>query len=287
MNMERLPTHSEVGRLISSLLPPKANDVSLLYHVPRGSYNFETAPVEQVILSVTPTANVYHAIGNPDEGAKTGSSEQREPSQEPRPPHTICFLHRPFDLDRHRVRKGVLVLASHTSFDENLTVGWNPALAERLGMDIRDSLVVQGYKRDPERRIGIVGRVSTILGPLLQAIETEFGAIEHAQEGLSEEISLIAIMNAFSHEEVDRVIDMAQEKKWIPWEFPLGQNVLYLTGQPRDSGLTAARKHGMTVVCVGHRVAEQWGIAYIAKQLRSTFPNVQVKEMYEDGLPTD
>ncbi|KAF2659296.1 hypothetical protein K491DRAFT_689425 [Lophiostoma macrostomum CBS 122681] len=284
--MERLPTHSEVGRLISSFLPPRANDISLLYHVPRhGSYNFETAPVEQVILSVTPTPNVYQAIGKSDDRAKTGKSGNRESSQEARPPYTICFLHRPFELDRHRVRREVLVLASHTSFDENLTIGWNPALAERFGMDVRDSMCVQGYKGDAERKIGIVGVVSMILGPLLQTIESEFGAIEYAQEGLSEEINLIAMMNAFSDKEVDRVIDMGQEKSWIPWEdVPLGRNVLYLTGQPRESGLTAAKKYGMTVACVGHRVAEQWGITFIAQQLRSAFPNVLVKEMYEDGL---
>lgn len=288
MPMERTTTQSEIARFISSLLPPKAKDVSLLYHVPRhGSYNFETAPVEQIILSVTPTANVYDAIGKPDDGAKAGQSEHREASQEPRPPHTVCFLHRPFELDRYRVRRGVLVLASHTSFDENLTIGWNPALAGRIGMDVSNSLCVQGYKSDPERKIGIVGRVSMILGTLLQTIEKEFGAIEHAQEGLSEEINVVAVMNAFSANEVDRVLNMAQEKDWIPSEEPLGRNVLYLTGQARSGGLAAAKQRGMTVVCVGHRVAEQWGITYMGQQLRTAFPNLLVKEMYEDGLPIE
>lgn len=282
--MVRSPTHSEVSRFISSLLPPKTNDVSLLYHVPQiGSYNFETAIVEQVVLSVTPSSNVYDAIGNPDDGAITGSSGNRQPSEEARPPFTVCFLHRPFTLDRRRVRQDLLVLASHTSFDENLTVGWNPVLAERLGLNLADSLCIQGYKGDEQRKIGLVGRASMILGPLLRSIEEEFGAIEHAQEGLSEEIHVVAIMNAFQVDEVDRVLDVAQEHKWVSSVGQPGRNVLYLTGQPRESGLAAAKDHGMTVVCVGHRVAEQWGIGYMATSLRSAFPGVLVKEIYEDS----
>jgi putative NIF3 family GTP cyclohydrolase 1 type 2 len=284
--MQRPATHSEITRFVSSLLPPRANDVSLLYHVPRkGGYNFEKAPVEHVVLSVTPTSRLYEAIGNSHDGAYTGSGGKRFASEEARPPHTVCFLHRPFTLDRRRVRKDVLVLASHTSFDENLTIGWNLPFAKRLGMNVHESLCVQGYKADPERKIGIIGQVSTILGPLLRVIEIEFGGIEHAQEGLSEEIYIIAVMNAFSKNEVYRVLDMAQDEQWVPRtpsDEKLGKHVLYLTGQPRESGLAAAKEQGMTVVCVGHRVGEQWGINYLASCLRAEFLGVHIQEVYED-----
>lgn len=282
--MARRPTHSEVARFISSLLPPKQNDVPLHYHVPQNpSYNFEVSPTDQVVLSVTPSPNVYDIIGA--DGAR-GTRGQRQGSEgsEERGPHTIAFLHRPFALDRNRVRDDLLVLASHTSFDEHLTVGWNPALARRLGIDMAKTLCVRGYKGDPDRKIGTIASVNMILGPLLRSIEYEFGAIDHAQEGMSEEIKLIAIMNAFSSDEVHRVLDLAQEYGWVPDAQNSGQHVLYLTGEPRKSGLEAAKQRGMTVVCVGKTSAEQWGITYMAARLRGTFPTLDVKEIYEDRL---
>jgi putative NIF3 family GTP cyclohydrolase 1 type 2 len=281
-----MPTHSEVTRFISSLLPPRADDVSLLYHLPRhGSYNFETAQVEQIVLSVTPSPNVYQYIGNPDHGAKAGRSNNRSPSEEPQPPHTIAFLHRPFLLDRRLVRKDLLVLASHTSFGENLTIGWNPALAQRLGMVLDNSLCVEEDDEGDEQKMGIIGEVSAYLGQLLQGIEKEFGAIEHAQEGLSEEIKVVAMMNEFSADEVHRVLDLAQTQEWAPSVENFGRHVLYLTGEPNNSGLAAAKERGMTVVCVGNRSAEQWGISYLATSIRNAYPMLQVKEIYEDEYP--
>jgi len=288
--MARRPTHSEVARFISSLLPPRSNDVPLLYHVPRNhSYNFEGSPTEQVVLSVTPSPNVYDIIGAWTDSSRSGTRGQRQGSEgsEERQPHTIAFLHRPFDLDRNRIRDDLLVLASHTSFDEHLTVGWNPALAQRLGIDMANTLCVKGYKGDPDRKIGTIAQVNMILGPLLRSIEYEFGAIDHAQEGLSEEIKVIAIMNAFSSNEVHRVLDIAQEEDWVPGAQNSGQHVLYLTGEPRKSGLEAAKERGMTVVCVGKTSAEQWGITYMAARLREMFPSLQVKEIYEDRLDMD
>jgi putative NIF3 family GTP cyclohydrolase 1 type 2 len=285
-----MATHSKLAQFISSLLPAKANDVPLHYHVPwNGYYDFDTALVEQVILSVTPTPNVYELI-DACKSDNNGLAEEQPTSssddEEPRSPNTIAFFHRPFTLDRRRIRNNLLVLASHTSFDENLTVGWNPTLAQRLGVDIsgNNSICIQGYKGDADRRIGTIAKASMILGPLLESIEEEFGSIEHAQEGLSEEIHVFAMMNPFSADTVDRVLDMALERNWVPSDEHLGRHVLYLTGQPRKSGLQAAKRHGMTVVCVGRRVAEQWGISYMASQIRAAFPEVRVKEIYEDEL---
>jgi putative NIF3 family GTP cyclohydrolase 1 type 2 len=304
-------TQSTLIRFISSFLPPRPDDVPLYYHVPNDGYHpFETTPVSQVVLSVTPTKNVYDLISNSNSSNSKSlqisllradsqdANERALPDGQAQPGTTIAFFHRPFTLDLPRLRNAnVLVLASHTSFDENLTVGWNPALAARLGVDVTPSpsfsssenindntVCVIGYKGDPTRRIGTVARVSTILGPLLQSIEREFGSIEHAQEGLSEEIYVLAMMNAFSADDVDRVLDMASERNWVPCVEQLGRHVLYLTGQPRKSGLEAAKKRGMTVVCVGKRVAEQWGISYLGARIRAEFPGLKVSEVYEDEL---
>jgi hypothetical protein len=193
-----LPTHAAVTRFVASHLPFKENDVPLLYHVPRRRrYDAETAFLDRIILSITPTSGVYPFIGH----VKTYH-----------PPRTVCFLHRPWQLDRRAVRGDTLVLSSHTSFDENLTVGWNPPLATRLGMAEENWFCIQGYKNDATRKIGIVGTVSTLRDSILDSIQREFGQTELIHPGQSDEIRVIAIMNAFNEEEVMRVLDMAQER---------------------------------------------------------------------------
>ena len=268
-----LPTHAAVTRFVASLLPFKENDVPLLYHVPRRRrYDAELAFIDRIVLSITPTPGVYPFIGH---------------TETYHPPRTLCFLHRPWQLDRRAVRGDTLVLSSHTSFDENLTVGWNPPLAMRLGMTEENWFCIQGYKGDATRKIGIVGSVSVPRHTLLERIQSEFGQTEMIHEGQSDEIRVVAIMNAFNEEEVMRVLDMAQERAWVPdasYE-ARGRHVLYLTGQPRESGMLAATALGLTVACVGHRTTEEWGIRFMAAALRTAFPNIPVEEVYEEEIP--
>jgi putative NIF3 family GTP cyclohydrolase 1 type 2 len=284
MSRPEKPTHAAVTRFVEKLLPTKENDVERLYHVPRNPrYDAETAVIEQIVLSVTPTPGVYSLIGYPLDESTMGSTVPF-PRMHPRPPRTLCFLHRPFTLDRRSVRKGTLVLSSHTAFDEVLTVGWNTELAKRLDVNMGDCLCVQGYKGDAERRIGLVGQISVSLDVLLARIHQEFGASELAHEGLSNEIGIVAIMNAFNGDEVHRVFEMAQQRGWIP-PGEDGKHVLYLTGQPRVAGLEAAKALGMSVACVGHRQAEDWGIRYMAAQLQAAFPRARVQEVSEEEIP--
>jgi putative NIF3 family GTP cyclohydrolase 1 type 2 len=286
MQRQKKPTHAAVTRFIASLLPLKENDVPRLYHVPRNPrYDPETAVVDQIVLSVTPTPGVYSYIGYTPEDTNNNPSVPHSTFR-PRPPRTLCFLHRPFTLDRRSVRRGTLVVSSHTSFDEVLTVGWNTVLAERLQMNVDDSVCVQGYKGDPERRIGIVGQVAMLRDLLLRRIKEEFGEAELAHDGLSDEIRAVAIMNAFGEEEVHRVLESALQHGWAAAddEAP-GKHLLYLTGQPRVAGLEAAKALGMTVACVGHLPAEEWGIRHMAARLRVAFPGVRVEEVYEVETP--
>ena len=282
MQKPKKPTHAAVTRFVASILPLKENDVARLYHTPRNPrYNPETAIVDQIALSVTPTPGVYNNIGYAPDDASFNVSA-------PRPPRTLCFLHRPFTLDRRSVRRSTLVLSSHTSFDELLTVGWNTALAEQLGMDLNDSACVQGYKGDPERKIGIVGQVSMSRDLLLSRIKEEFGEVDLGHDGLSDQIHAVAIMNAFHEDEVHRVLELALQRGWAAANDDApGKHLLYLTGQPRVGGLEAAKALGMTVACVGHRPAEDWGIQYLAAQLRLTFPGVSVEEVYEEEEPRE
>lgn len=281
--MPSRPTHAAVSQFISNIIPSKTNDVQLLYHVPRHpKYDSNHARVDQIVLSVTPTPGVYKLIGY--EAAERAAQEPAEAAPS-RPPRTICFLHRPFTLDRRQVRRGVLVSASHTSFDENLTVGWNTALANQLKMNVVESACVRGYKGDPDRKIGIVGPTSMERSLLETHIKQEFGTVEASYEGASDDIHAVAIMNAFHAEEVHRVLEVARQHGWLSADEQAGQHLLYLTGQPRESGLATAKEHGLSVVCVGHRAAEDWGIRYLASRLRSAFPVVDIKEVYEEESP--
>jgi putative NIF3 family GTP cyclohydrolase 1 type 2 len=136
--------------------------------------------------------------------------------------------------------------------------------------------------------IGIVGPVSMLRDLLLHRIKEEFGEAELAHDGLSDEIHAVAIMNAFTEEEVHRVLQAALQHGWAAAddEAP-GKHVLYLTGQPRVAGLDAAKTLGMTVACVGHRPAEDWGIRYMAARLRTAFPGARVEEVYEEEPPQE
>lgn len=268
-----LPTHAAVTRFVASLLPIKENDVPILYHVPRRRrYDAELALIDRIVLSITPTPGVYSFIG---------------PTENYQSPRTLVFLHRPWQLDRRAIRGETLVLASHTSFDEQLTTGWNPPLAMRLGMTKENWFCVKGYKGDAERKIGIVGPMSTPRDTILERIRNEFGQTDLIHEGQSDEIRVVAIMNAFSEEEVLRVLQMAQEHALLPdpSSEAQGRHVLYLTGQPRESGMLAAVALGLTVACVGHRSAEEWGIRFMAAAMRDAYPNVVVEEVYEEEEP--
>lgn len=202
--------------------------------------------------------------------------------------HPLGFLHRPFGLDRRSLRRGSTVLSCHTGFDEVLSVGWNTVLAARLGLDVDNAVCLQGYKGDLDRRIGIVGRVKSLVQTMVSSIEAEFGTIESTYnidtDAHLAEVQVLAIMNAFHPEEVERVVAAARDRGWIGAEEDCSK-LMYLTGQPREPGLVAARDKGVKVVCVGHRPAEEWGVRYLATRTRLEFPALHVDEVYEAEPP--
>lgn len=274
-----LPTLLQASQLLASFFPSRARDVPWIYHEPRNThYSPDVTPVARIVCSITPTAGVYAAM----HAART--------------PPPLVFLHRPFTLDRTRVPRGAHVLSSHVGFDEVLTVGWNEVLAGRLGLSIGDNAVcLQGYKGDPDRRIGIVAafRTPATLGSISDKIKQEFGqwdavygADVQNDADMAQSVSVVAIMNAFHPEEVQRVLEAAFSEGWIS-DPDQGENIVYLTGQAREPGLVAAQDKKMKVFCVGHRSAEEWGIRYIASELRREYPMVEVLEVYEDEEPRE
>jgi len=127
------------------------------------------------------------------------------------------------------------------------------------------------------------GLAAAILGQF-GSVEGVFGIDDMSPGDLDQPISVVAIMNAFHAEEVDRVMTAALERGWLQ-DVSDGSQILYLTGAVREPGLIAAREKGIKVVCVGHRACEEWGIRYLASRLRAEFPLLKVEEVYEEEPP--
>ncbi|KAJ9097211.1 hypothetical protein QFC21_004880 [Naganishia friedmannii] len=128
-------THPALIQFLQTILPPAPNHLPLIYHTPRSSHNQR---ITRIVLSITPTASIYTHLT----------------------PTTAIFLHRPWSLQRQRLHRSTLVLASHQRLDELLTTGYNEVLLRGLGVQGGMEGIV-GYKGDPERKMGLVGRLPT------------------------------------------------------------------------------------------------------------------------------
>ena len=201
------------------------------------------------------------------------------------------------------------MLASHKSFDAYLTVGWNVVLASRLGAELEDAVCVKGYKGDPERKIGLVARFVSggrRFEDLVKDIKREFGGVGDLYSGkgkddgqnnefVEREVKVLAIMNAFHAEEVERVIDVAREKGWVSTSSAgedgergvdvNGREIMYLTGAAREYGLETIKKYDMPAFCVGHRACEEWGIRFLAEETRKRWPVLDAIVVLEEEEP--
>ena len=161
------------------------------------------------------------------------------------------FLHRPFHLDREQVPPTRGVIFAHLPFDERLTIGYVPRLAEILNLRSRAPM---GDKNG--RPLGMVGELPR---PLTYAqwkrLASEvYGGVEDSWEDGPQEIRKIAIVHAMSPALVQ--------------EAALRGVQGYLTGQLRDPARAACRGHGISAISVGQKRAELWGLRTLAGMLR-------------------
>lgn len=252
-------TPAQISTFLAAFFPQVPRDVDWMYHTPQA--RTVRSYVTSIILSITPTQGVYTAMNEPDL------------------PPTI-FLHRPFNLDRRQVRAGVQVLACHKGFDEVLTVGINPVLARRLqmNMDEEEIQIISGYKSDPTRKLGYAGPLTSPLdmAGITAIVHNEFGhdvGKVYSEQPLDHKFSHLALMNAFSQATVDQVLACT----------PDGRALLYVTGEARQEGLDAAAAAGMSVLTLGHREVEEWGLRYLAHALKCEFgDSLNVVTVMED-----
>lgn len=166
------------------------------------------------------------------------------------------FLHRPWKLGA--VPEGVGVLAYHYAFDERLTTGYNPPLAEALGFS---EVEVLGYKDG--RPLGMIGNVSrTSVAAFRARVETEFGGLEGvcgAQTG-----------------EVERVCVVGAMRPALVYEAAEQGAQVYLTGEYRKGAVHAVAETGLAAFEIGHQRSEVWGLKTLSTVLREEFPGLEV-----------
>lgn len=174
------------------------------------------------------------------------------------------FLHRPWKLEDVDIAAETGVIAYHLAFDERLTLGFNPRLADALNMT---NVEVLGTKED--RPLGMIGDVrANSFGAFRETLREMFGGVDAAHEPTGEaardegEILRIAVVGAMN----DALVREAHER---------GARV-FVTGQFRHPARAAVAETGIGVVCVGHLRSEEWGLRALAGVLRERFAELEV-----------
>ena len=171
------------------------------------------------------------------------------------------FIHRPWKLEKMKPpAEEVGILAYHYAFDELLTTGYNPRLAETLLME---GLDVLGHKEG--RPLGMIGDVpKTTIGAFHAQTREVFGGLEGAylNSEPDEEVAKVCVVGAMR----DKLIREAKGR---------GANV-YITGQWRDHAKKAVEDTGMNVLEIGHERCERWGLRALAGVLRERYAGLSV-----------
>ncbi len=168
------------------------------------------------------------------------------------------FLHRPWKLQPHQLAPDVGVVAYHLAFDERLTLSFNPRLAEVLGMS---GVEILGEKEG--RAIGMLGEIpAQNFASYCCYLDEVFGGQDEARAGVQSEVKRVAVVGAMTdalvHEAASRGAD------------------IYITGQLRQPAQAAVLETGISVVGVGHRRCEQWGLRALAGVLRERWFRLEV-----------
>lgn len=166
------------------------------------------------------------------------------------------FFHRPWKLEAGQLAPDVGVVAYHLAFDERMTLGFNPRLADVLGMS---ALEVLGEKEG--RPIGTIGEISAqSFVSYCDRVREIFGGYDKTRAS-SGDIKRVAVVGAMT----DALIREAAVR---------GAD-LYITGQLRPAAV-AVEETGIRVIAVGHRRSEEWGLRSLAGVLRDRYFDLEV-----------
>ncbi|HEX8674500.1 MAG TPA: Nif3-like dinuclear metal center hexameric protein [Longimicrobium sp.] len=165
------------------------------------------------------------------------------------------FLHRPWGVEAAGLPADVGVLASHLPFDERLTIGYNPDLAQALGL-----ANIEAFRAKEGRALGMIGDFVGEFDALVRRIAAEFGEPQHVEPGSGGRVERVAVVGAMT----DALVRDAAAR---------GAGA-YVTGQMRAPARAAVDETGIAVIAVGHRRAEVWGLHLLARLLSKEWPGL-------------
>jgi putative NIF3 family GTP cyclohydrolase 1 type 2 len=168
------------------------------------------------------------------------------------------FLHRPWKLEPEQLAADVGIMAYHLAFDERMTLGFNPRLAEVLGMS---DIEVLGEKEG--RPIGMIADIpSDSFASYCGYVEEVFGGLDAAPAGVCDEVRRVAVVGAMN----DALVREAAAR---------GADV-YITGQLRQPAALAVKETGIGAIAIGHRRSEEWGLRALAGVVRDRWSKLEV-----------
>lgn len=168
------------------------------------------------------------------------------------------FLHRPWKLEGEPLLADLGVVFYHLAFDERLTLGFNPLLANALGL-----FDIEALGEKAGRSIGMLGNISaSCFETFCDRVQHVFGGAEAIEKGSLSKVAKVAVVGAMT----DALVREAKAR---------GAEV-YITGQFRQPARAAVMETGINVIVVGHRRSEEWGLQTLAGILRDRWPELEV-----------
>ncbi len=163
------------------------------------------------------------------------------------------FLHRPFKLEPGALPPDLGILASHLAFEEKLALGYNPRLADALGMSHLEHL-----GRRKGRPLGMLGAVPPqTVGAFYKSAFDVFGGREDARTCERNEVTKVAVVGSMTVDLMHAASEQGAE--------------VYITGQMRQPAREAILDTGLGVIIVGHRRSEDWALRAFAHVLHERF----------------
>lgn len=174
------------------------------------------------------------------------------------------FLHRPFKLNREIIPATRGVVYAYLPFDERLTVGYVPRLADLLGLRARAPM---GDKSG--RPLGMVGELPKPMSLVewRRVINDIYGGLDESWDDGPTEIRKIAVVNSIS--------------PGLVQEASLRKVDAYLTRQLQAPARAACKAHKISAHGVGQRRAELWGLRTLSGMLRERWATIRVP-IFED-----
>lgn len=173
------------------------------------------------------------------------------------------FLHRPWKLSRDELPPDIGIFSYHLRFDERLSIGYNPRLADALGLK-----EIEILKRPDGKIIGMIGNKITPQpfnserNSMIEQIQSIFGGYEKIHPPKQGLVARVAVVGAMNENLVTQAVERGAQA--------------YITGQWRSQAEKAIAHSDIGIIAVGHKRSELWGLRALAGVLRERWANLDV-----------